>query len=121
MKKKTKDIIITALIFLGISLLNYKSIASFFDNLAAQSNLNQYSEAINDCIKTEQEALGDKKVIGLEYSCAIKVASSIYKEDPDTAIELCKKYSILPVLPDDPTAGRVQTSACKSSIEKRLK
>lgn len=104
-------------------------IASF----TAEWALREYKDDIAKCVSETKEELGDKKVVGLEYECAIKVASTFYNADSEKAIQLCminnplfniklgREYSTLDT--DDLYAQKDEQIArisCKSSIERRL-
>lgn len=119
MNKQHKNIIGILLTIGVIVLLSYKPLAKTFSELLQQNELNQYSQPIADCLKEKEAELGDRKVLGLEYGCAIEVAATIYQEDPEKAIRLCEKYSPLPTIPDYPTSGQINKEACKNSIEER--
>ncbi len=121
MNKKTKNTLGIIFTIIVIALLNYKTIATLFKDILSQNGLNQYSGQIDSCLKSKESSVGERKVLGLEYACAIEVAATIYEKEPDKAIDLCKKYSPFPALSADPSSERIQISACKSSIEKHLK
>lgn len=98
---------------------------SLLNNLKKSKQLNQYKGQIETCTVRKQAETNGKQVIGLDFSCAIDVAATLYANDPETAIDLCMKYNALAPKgdPKDPYVRNltlIHRSACRSSIEKRL-
>lgn len=125
---------------MGSILLIFIIGGNIYDNLkpqiasfAAEWALREYKDDIATCVTETKKELGDKKVVGIEYECAISVASTFYNSDPEKAIQLCmvnnpffdiqlgREYSSLNT--DDLYAQKneqIARTSCKLSIERRL-
>lgn len=88
-------------------------ISKYGDEIIDWYKIQPYQTKVDDCYQ-EKIAKTEKKVIGLDYSCAVDIAAIVYEEDPDLAITICSKYGLLSE--DDP----IQISTCRHQIEDRL-
>ncbi|HLD61147.1 MAG TPA: hypothetical protein VJA27_03400 [Patescibacteria group bacterium] len=104
-----------------------------FRSFQAEWPLRQYKKDISHCTEEAKKQLGNQKVFGLEYACAIEKAAAFYNTNPEQAIQLCMKYNPLFDIqlgreyssfePDDLAAQRdeqIVRVSCKVSIEKEL-
>ncbi len=96
------------IIFLAASFIN-----KYGHEIVEWYKIQPYLTKVDDCYQ-EELAKTEEKVIGLDYSCAIDIAATVYGENPDLAIAICSKYGPLPE--DDP----IQISTCRHQIENRL-
>lgn len=106
---------VISVLFLGALLLgrNSKDIKQFFTDLNLSWQLRPYEQQIKTCLEEKEKTLNGEKIIGLEYSCAIQVASTIYAQDRELAIKLCIQHQPF-------GAGEnVMRLACASSLEKQ--
>ncbi|MEK7528169.1 MAG: hypothetical protein AAB592_00180 [Patescibacteria group bacterium] len=99
---------ILLIIFLAASFIN-----KYGDKIVDWYKIQPYLAKVDDCYQ-EAIAKTEKKVIGLDYSCAIDVAATIYEEDPDLAVAICSRYSFLPE--NEPLSA----SICRQQIEGEL-
>lgn len=128
-------------IVLGVAFSALITIGEAYDDLKphlmswrAERPLRQYKKNIANCVKDAKKQVGNEKVIGLEYSCAIQIAATFYAVDQEKALNLCMIYNPL----FDVDIGREYSSfnsddlwaqkneqiarvACKTSIERELK
>mgnify|MGYP000588369699 CR=1 FL=1 len=107
-----------AVIFFLISLFFYyrrHDFQKFFTDIRISWKLKPYEQDVMKCVAQEQSKLNkDQKVLGLEYSCAIKTTAVLYTQDEQLAIALCMKYR--PFTVED----SIQFVACQSSIKKAV-
>lgn len=123
--------ILFAVLIVGTNI--YNNLKPKFISLTAENALHEYIDDISACVSTAKEKLGDKKVAGLEYDCAIHVASTFYHSDSEKAIQLCmihnpffdiqleREYSKNNT--DDLYARQdeqLARTSCQSSIERKL-
>ncbi len=138
LKSKYGDLIWTILgflffaVFMGRAL--YIIVNAVISSYTVMAPLHEYDQDIQQCVKEKQKLLGDQKVVGIEYSCAIKKAATFYEEDPEKAIQLCMIYNPLIDVQlgrerstssaDDIWAEREENiahMACVRSLEERIK
>ena len=112
----------------------YRNLAPQISSSLAEWSLRQeFGDSIKKCVEQKESTLNGKKVIGIEYSCAIQTASTIYDKDAKKAIDLCMIYNPLfdiqlnrsysSTNPDDLWAQKnenIAKGSCKSSIENLL-
>ena len=119
-------------IIIGSSI--YDDIKPGITSFMAEWSLREYKKDITVCVANTKEQMGDKKIIGLEYECAINKAATFYNENPERAIQLCMIYNPLfdiklgreysSINADDLYAQKneqIVRTACKVSIEEELK
>ena len=106
LKQQTWTILL--IIFITASFINKHG-----NEIVEWYKIQPYLKQVNNCYQ-EEAAKTEKIVVGLDYSCAIDIAATVYEEDSNLAIEICGKYSLLPE--DDP----IQASTCRHQIEDRL-
>lgn len=120
---RIKNIVYWILAIILIGLLSFDSwypqILEMMEKMTQNRELVGYDAQVQKCLKEEQARLGGEVVIGLEYGCAIDVAATFFEEDPDLAVALCMKYSL--VQSEDEFLERVNKGACRLSISERLK
>lgn len=98
-------------LFLG---RNIKTIRQSFIDLEVSWRLRPYERRIKICLQENEKTLDEKKVIGIEYECAIRAASSFYEQDRELAIELCSRHRFFDA------GNSVMRPACISSIEQQV-
>lgn len=110
MNKKEKTNLIYYLpliIFLTIGFIDKTNI---IDNTKSYFKLKPYIQQVENCINNT-----DQKVIGNDISCAKEIGKKIYEKDPESAIQLCKKYSFVNTF-----SKETSESVCKNFLELEL-
>lgn len=113
MENKFKTIIKASFLILVLGAILYQNFKPEIDSMKTEIGINKYDEQIQDCVENKK-AETNSKAVGLEYTCAIDIASDIYADNEEDALELCMAYNPLNT---DASAARI---ACELSINERI-
>lgn len=74
---------------------NRKALLDAAVDLKNNWRLAPYEKQVQECLVKARERTAGQKVVGLEFSCAIQIGREFYAKDPELAMELCRRHSLI--------------------------
>lgn len=115
---KNRILNVLLILFVIISAANFlyagfkPRITAFINEIA----LSESKQKVTECVAQKESELHGKKVIGLDFTCAIEVASDVNASDKEKSLQICMAYN-----PLTPTNEVLARTTCTTSIERKLR